>query len=178
MAEEAKPQAAEKRSLPYTWTQTLQECTVNIPIEPNVAGRDLVVDIKKDRLLVKFKNGNRIIVDGELHKLVKPADSLWSIDSGKDGKKIVIELSKVNQMEWWSCILKGDPEIDTTKIEPENSKLSDLDGETRQMVEKMMFDQKQKALGLPTSEEMQKQETLRKFMSQHPEMDFSQAKMM
>eukprot|EP01120_Amphizonella_sp_Union-15-10_P016285 TRINITY_DN8534_c0_g1_i3.p1 TRINITY_DN8534_c0_g1~~TRINITY_DN8534_c0_g1_i3.p1 ORF type:complete len:189 (+),score=55.24 TRINITY_DN8534_c0_g1_i3:58-567(+) len=163
----------EVKKPPYTFTQTLSEVSVVLPLPKETKGKDLDVKIQPKHLAVKYVGSSEYLVNAPLFKDVKKGDCFWSIEGGKI---LNIELQKKNQMEWWSCVCQGDPEIDTTKIEPENSKLSDLDGETRSMVEKMMWDQRQKQMGLPTSDDLKKQETLKKFMEQHPEMDFSNAK--
>lgn len=155
----------------YVWTQTLSEVTVNVPLPAGTKAKMLNVDIQNKKLKVAIKGGETM-VDGEFHKRVITDDSIWTIEDGT----LVITLTKDNKMEWWKCVCEGDPEINTQKVQPENSKLGDLDGETRQTVEKMMFDQRQKQMGLPSSDELKKQEMLDKFMKAHPEMDFSSAK--
>ena len=74
-----------------------------------------------------------------------------------------VHFEKVSQAAWWPCVVEGAPKIDTKRIVPENSKLSDLDGETRAMVEKMMFDNRQKEMGQPTSDQLKQQEVNTRF---------------
>ncbi|KAH8045344.1 hypothetical protein JL721_12641 [Aureococcus anophagefferens] len=135
------------------WTQQLADLELKVPMPSTTKSRDLVV---------KFTKGHITIGDAP----------------GADGgKEVVVALQKEDKQSWWKCVVVGDPEINTQKVQPENSKLSDLDGETRMTVEKMMFDQRQKAMGKPTADEQGKQDVLEKFMKQHPEMDFSKAKL-
>lgn len=157
----------------YIFSQSLQEAEVRVPLPAtNVRGKQLNVVITGTHLTVGMK-GQPAIVDGELFAKVRAEECMWTIE---DGNTVVVTLYKQNTMEWWKTIFLGDPEIDLQKVMPENSKLDDLDSDTRQTVEKMMYDQRQKMMGKPTSEEQKKQDMLRKFMEAHPEMDFSNAK--
>ncbi|EGG22393.1 nuclear distribution protein C [Cavenderia fasciculata] len=155
----------------YSWSQTLTEATITITSDVVVRGRDLFVKMDKQYLTVKNKISNEIYIDGTLHKSIKIDDSTWSV---VDGKTITIELFKIKS-EWWSCIVQGEQEIDVTQITPENSSLNDLDGETRTMVEKMMFNQRQKAAGLPTTDDEEKERHLQEFKDLNPNLDFSGA---
>lgn len=114
-----------------------------------------------------------IDTEGDLSEKIVVDDSMWTLVNGTD---IQLFLEKADATHWWTHVIQGDPKIDVSKVVPENSKLSDLDGETRKTVEKMMFDQRQKQMGLPTSDQLEQQDLLAKFARAHPEMDFSGVK--
>lgn len=159
----------------YTWTQTLQDLEIRVPLtrgSEKFRGKDCDVQFTPSRIKAGLK-GQPPIINGELFAKIESEDSTWTL---VDSNTLCIVLFKINKMEWWSRVVKTDPEINTRKIQPENSKLSELDDETGAMVRKMMFDQQQKQMGKPTSDELKKHEMLDKFKAAHPEMDFSNAK--
>ncbi|KAF1974356.1 CS-domain-containing protein [Bimuria novae-zelandiae CBS 107.79] len=175
-AEAKAKEDVEQAALPYKWTQTIKDLDVTISIDGKYKGRDLDVKLTRTHLKAGIK-GQDPVIDGDLPHPIHVDDSTWTLETVPGGKEINIHLDKVNQLEWWAHVVTTAPKIDTSKIQPENSNLSDLDGETRGMVEKMMFDQRQKEMGKPTSDEQKKMDILKQFQEQHPEMDFSNAKM-
>jgi len=114
----------------YSWTQTLEELEVRVPLPMALRSRDLVIDIQKKRLKVQIK-GQPPIIDDEMPHEVKQEESTWVME---DKRTVVLSIEKINKMNWWSKLVVSDAEINTKKVQPENSKLSDLDGETRSMV--------------------------------------------
>ncbi|KAF6766172.1 nuclear movement protein nudC [Ephemerocybe angulata] len=164
--EDRKREIEEQKALPYRWSQELGDVDVTVPVPKGTRGKDLTVVLAKKKLSVGLK-GQEPIMSGELCKEIKVEDSTWTLED---------QQAKLNAQTWWENVLTHHPKIDTKKIEPENSKLSDLDLETRGMVEKMMFDNQQKQMGKPTSDELKKIEALKRFQEQHPELDFSNAK--
>ncbi|KAF5385224.1 hypothetical protein D9615_001477 [Tricholomella constricta] len=125
--EDRARERAEQSALPYKWTQELGEVDVNIPVPKGTRAKDLAILIQKKKLSVGLKGQDKIL-DGELCMEIKVEESTWTIE---DNQSVLIHLEKLNKERWWENVLTHHPKIDTRKIEPGNSKLSDLDGETR-----------------------------------------------
>ncbi|KAG5186928.1 nuclear migration protein nudC-like protein [Tribonema minus] len=143
----------------YCWTQTLQEVTVYVDVPKGTRGRDMVCDIGTRSLSCKLKGAGGQQASKEIPFTALAARrSLWNLDS--DDGVLVVTLEKVAKT-WWACALEGHPEIDTSKVDS-TCKVGDYDEDTQAAIRKIMFDQKQKRMGLPTSDELTASDLLEK----------------
>ena len=58
-------------------------------------------------------------------------DTFWNLEDAEEGRMLILSVEKFEGMNWWSCAIEGDLKINTRKIPGEDSKLGDLDNETR-----------------------------------------------
>ena len=161
----------------YSWGQMdIKEITINVPLPKEIRAKDMDIKYDDKKLKVAIK-GKEPIIDGELFAPIDSESLIWTIDENNKGKNLAITFEKREQT-WWESVVKGDTvKVDTGKISPEASSLSDIkDPELKAQVEKMMFDTRQKQMGKPTSDILQKCPQIEDFMKAHPEMDFSHAK--
>eukprot|EP01064_Diplonema_japonicum_P005126 TRINITY_DN13437_c0_g4_i1.p1 TRINITY_DN13437_c0_g4~~TRINITY_DN13437_c0_g4_i1.p1 ORF type:complete len:190 (+),score=60.64 TRINITY_DN13437_c0_g4_i1:53-622(+) len=152
--------------LGYSWVQGESDVTVTIPVPKGTKGKFVEVVFGVSKLKAGLK-GKPAVVEGDLYSSVKQEDCLWSI---VDGDKLVLSLEKANikHEEWWDCVVKGHPTIDMKKLKPPPKQLQTLDDGAQATIEKMMYDQQQKQMGKPTSDEQKVQEAMEKFKEQFP----------
>lgn len=156
MTEEGKqiPEGNGGRTERYQWTQTVSEITVITRLPKGTRAKDLQVTIRPTSISVLRKDAmaatpaDAFLLDGDLVERIRPEESTWTIESNA----LLLTLEKVKKT-WWATVLVGDDEIDTHLIDS-TRKISDYDESTQGALRKIMFDQNQQRLGLPTSDEI------------------------
>lgn len=153
----------------YVWTQTLEEVTVHIPIPEGVRAKELDVSIGADSLSIHKKkvveevivsevnaenndnNYDILPLEGRLFARIRPSESTWTLeDSAGGSSNIQLILEKV-QKTWWETVISGDtPLIDATMVDSTRH-IGTYDEETQSEIRRIMHDQRQERLGLPTS---------------------------
>ncbi|WFD08182.1 hypothetical protein MVES1_003553 [Malassezia vespertilionis] len=116
----------QQAGLPYRWTQTLEYVELCFTLPQGTRAKQVSVDTKRQSLRVAIHGA--IVTEGELAKLILVDGSTWSI---ADDKILSVHLEKADKNAWWEHVYVHEPKIDTSRIAPEESKLSDLDGESR-----------------------------------------------
>merc|ERR1719189_2589696 len=137
----------------YYWSQSLQELTLEVEVQ-ECSARDVKVDVTATRLSIKCK-GN-VVLEGKLHEKVNTEETMWHLDNSR---QIVLSMEKQRET-WWKCVLEGDQEIDTTKVESTRG-MEEYDGETQGAIRKIMFDQCQKLQGKPSSDQIRTADVMR-----------------
>lgn len=125
----------------YHWEQNLMEVTVYYYLPDGTSAKDLKVDFGVHHCKIQLKGQADPLVDADWHKKIKVDESLWTVERENDTGRSVMQvcLTKHVNQNWWGCVWTGDQEINTGECTPENSKLHDLDSETRKHVEREMF---------------------------------------
>ena len=135
----------------YKWTQTLQEITIAMPLpsNPDTRAKDLSVQIKQSTIDVHHKLLDKSLLNGEFIDKIRVDESTWSIESNL----ILITLEKVDK-RWWNRVLEEETDSIAVSLVDKTHKISDYDEATQGMARRILFDQRQERLGLPSSDEI------------------------
>ncbi|XP_060521608.1 uncharacterized protein LOC132699115 isoform X2 [Cylas formicarius] len=138
----------------YCWSQTIADIDISIKVAQNMKAKDITVSVLTSHISVEVNN--ILILRGDLCHNVKHKEAIWSLDK----RKLQIHLDKCQQI-WWDCLLITEEKIDLTNIDCSRP-FEDLSDEAQAKIEELEWNQRQKELGLPTSDDLAKQELLRK----------------
>ncbi|GAW83466.1 nuclear movement protein [Plasmodium gonderi] len=141
----------------YFWNQALNEINIEMPLHTEIKTSEVNVDISNKNIKVYHKN--KLKLEGTFYEEVNKQECVWSIE---DKKKLIIFLEKKRE-NWWPCVIKGDPEIDTSKIESKKN-LGDFDEKTQGEIRKFLHNHKIKNEGIDSPQVLREQTILKNIM--------------
>ncbi len=156
----------------YVWTQTLDEVTVHVPLPDGIRAKDLNVDIGSNSISIREKgessSGLYVLlppIEGTLFARIRPSESTWTLETTTSTtanptlKITTLQLILDKAIKtWWETVISGDnPVIDTTMVDSTRH-IGSYDEETQAELRRIMFDQRQERLGLPTSQQIMLEE--------------------
>ncbi|CAH0475324.1 unnamed protein product [Peronospora belbahrii] len=126
----------------YTWTQTLEDVSIQMEVAQGTQAKDLDCRIKSTRLYVALKrDSTKPLLEGEFPEKIRADESLWSLESNHT---LNISLEKMKPT-WWANALKGDPEIDTNQVDSRRN-IHEYDEVTQGAIRKAIYDQREQHL--------------------------------
>ncbi|KAK3089970.1 hypothetical protein FSP39_008118 [Pinctada imbricata] len=136
----------------YAWSQSITDVDVYAQVPKYITkGKEVKVTIERKHLTVSHKTdtgGWKEVINEDLTWDINKEESMWSL---VPSQHVHINLEK-KQERWWEGLLISEPKISVRKIDASRP-MSDLDNESQAKIEEMMYNDHQKKLGLPTSEE-------------------------
>lgn len=154
----------------YVWTQTLDEVTVHIPLPENIRAKDLDVAIGSNSISIRQKGGSSSRpdvflppIEGTLFARIRPSESTWTLETTTTTTSPSHPTMQLTTLQlildkaiktWWETVISGDnPVIDTTMVDSTRH-IGTYDEETQAELRRIVFDQRQERLGLPTSQQI------------------------
>ena len=103
----------------YRWGQTEKEVTIKVSVPAGTKSKAVKLDVLTSKL--KLAVMGEVILDGVLHKPVKPDDCTFTIEDEGTGRLVTVTLQKLqatSASQHWKCVCDGEPEIDTSIFGP------------------------------------------------------------
>lgn len=98
--------------------------------------KQLNIVMKTKSILIEVKGKeSEPLLKGELCEGIITEDSFWNIE---DGAYVNLNLEKAKEVIW-KCVLLGDEEIDTKKVD-NSKKLEEFDTETQGHLRKVLYE--------------------------------------
>jgi len=120
----------------YVWTQTLQDCTVHIPVPPSCTGKRVQGAFKSTSVELHVRDVPGASLSGELGGDVVPDECLYTLDRDSSSCTLTVTFEKRTET-WWRSVIKGHPEIDASLVDSTRH-VSEYDDETQATIRKLV----------------------------------------